>query len=127
MKLRKSAIEWCWVNFRYEGIPTFSFLCGMVRYSDKFCAKLFDTPLDQVDKLEKPYGTWMRAEPRRRNHTLGSKWLRTGGTVPVNPTADDNMNKVVIEIGANSIKQGGKSRIEVDGNRLEMDLISEEI
>ncbi|KAK1383264.1 hypothetical protein POM88_020999 [Heracleum sosnowskyi] len=44
--------------------------------SEKFCDKLFDTPLEQ---LEKPYGVWMRADSRRKTHTIGSKWLRQGG------------------------------------------------
>ncbi|XP_074343131.1 uncharacterized protein LOC141680958 [Apium graveolens] len=70
MKLKKNAANWCWVNIKYEGIPTFCFICGLLGHSDKFCAKLFDTP----EKLiEKPYGSWMPAEPHRRNHTIGSK------------------------------------------------------
>lgn len=42
----------------------------------RFNMKLFETPLDQ---LEQPYEIWMKAEPRRHNHTIGSKWLRQGG------------------------------------------------
>ncbi|KAL8104293.1 hypothetical protein AgCh_028496 [Apium graveolens] len=80
MKLRKSQSEWCWVNFRYEGVPTFCFICGMIGHGEKFCEKIFDTPLEEI---EKPYGVWMRAEPRRRNHTMGAKWLRQGGKNPV--------------------------------------------
>ncbi|KAK1362531.1 hypothetical protein POM88_047005 [Heracleum sosnowskyi] len=44
--------------------------------SDKFCEKLFDA---QGGEIAKPYGTWMRADPKRRSHTMGSKWLRSGG------------------------------------------------
>lgn len=90
MKLRKSQSEWCWVNFRYEGIPTFCFICGMIGHGEKFCEKIFYTPLEEV---EKPCGAWMRAEPRRRNHTMGAKWLRQGGknlvSFPVATTADN--------------------------------------
>lgn len=78
MKLRKSAASYCWVNFKYEDIPTFCFICEFVGHGEKFCSKLFDTP---TDKIEKPYGSWMRADPRRRSHTIGSKWLRMGGAV----------------------------------------------
>lgn len=39
MKLRKSLTNWCWVNFRYEGIPMFCFICGMVGHGEKFCDK----------------------------------------------------------------------------------------
>lgn len=80
MKLRKSQSECCWANFRNEGVPTFWFICGMIGHGEKFCEKLFDTPLEDI---EKPYGAWMKAEPRRRNHTMGAKWLRQGGKNPV--------------------------------------------
>lgn len=51
----------------------------MVGHGEKFCEKVFETPLD---KIEKPYGVWMKAEPRRKNHTIGAKWLRQGGRTP---------------------------------------------
>lgn len=73
MKLKKSEESWCWVNFKYEDVPTFCFICGMMRHNEKFCHRIFDMPIEQI---EKPYGIWMKAEPRRRNHTIGSKWLR---------------------------------------------------
>lgn len=52
MKLKKKDTNWCWINFKYEGIPTFCFICGMIGHSDKFCEKLFDTPEGMI---EKPY------------------------------------------------------------------------
>lgn len=70
MKLKKSDTDRCWVNFKYENIPTFCFICGKVGHSDKFCEKLFDT---MEGKVEKPFGTRMRAEPRRRTYTMGNK------------------------------------------------------
>lgn len=82
MKLKKSEANWCWVNFKYEGVPTFCFICGMIGHSDKFCEKLFE------DKIEKPFGAWMRADPRRRLHTMGSKWLKPGGVSSVRNTAE---------------------------------------
>lgn len=77
MKLKKSSENWCWINFKYEGVPTFYFICGMIGHGEKFCERLFDTPLD---KIEKPYGVWMRAESRRKTHTMGAKWLRHGSS-----------------------------------------------
>lgn len=79
MKLKKNDSNWCWVNFKYEGIPTFCFICGFIGHSEKFCEKIFDTPADQITK---PYGVWMRAEPKRRTHSMGAKWLRQGGVTP---------------------------------------------
>lgn len=36
MKLKITESNCCWVNFKYEGIPTFCFICGMIGHSDKF-------------------------------------------------------------------------------------------
>lgn len=85
MKLRKSDSNWCWVNFKYEGIPTFCYICGMVGHNEKFCERLFDTPEDKIEKL---FGAWMKAEPRRRIHTMGNKWLKQGGSIPVKNLMD---------------------------------------
>ncbi|KAK1388511.1 hypothetical protein POM88_016689 [Heracleum sosnowskyi] len=59
----------------------------MVGHGEKFCAKLFEEPLETI---EKPYGAFMRAEPRRRSHTIGSKWLRSGVLGPGNSTVVDS-------------------------------------
>lgn len=107
MKLRKNAANWCWVNFKYEGIPTFCFICGMVGHGEKFCARIFNTP---IDKIEKPYGAWMRADPRRRSYTSGSKWLRMGGVAPVSTTVATSGDSVT-EIVAMEIRKGEKSGI----------------
>lgn len=45
----------------------------------------------------------MKAEPRRRNHVIGSKWLRQGGQTHGNKTATETENRVAdrnSEIGA---------------------------
>lgn len=76
MKLRKSEKKWCWLNFQCEAIPTFCFICGMIGHGQRFSDKIFDTP---VYKIEKPYGPWLRADSRRKIHTMGTKWLRNGG------------------------------------------------
>lgn len=46
MKLKKNEDQCCWVNFKYEGAPIFCFICGMIGHSDKFCEKLFETPME---------------------------------------------------------------------------------
>lgn len=111
MKLKKSDSNWCWVNFKYEGFPTFCFICGLVGHDDKFCERLFDMP---EDKIEKPFGTWMRAEPRRRMHTMGSKWLRPGGAAPVKSKVDEAGNVADTESNGNEIIP---EKIGIDTNR----------
>lgn len=74
MKIRKSNGEWFWVNFKYEHVPTFCFICGLLGHAEKLCSKIFDTPMNEIAK---PYGQWMRALPRRQSYLTGSKWLRS--------------------------------------------------
>lgn len=44
MKLGRSGDQWCWVNFMYEGVSTFCFICGLVSHGEKFYQKIFDVP-----------------------------------------------------------------------------------
>lgn len=67
-------------------MPTFCFICGLIGHSDKFCAKLFDA---QGEEVEKPFGSWMRADPKQHSHTMGNKWLRMGGAVLVNTAREE--------------------------------------
>ncbi|XP_060961729.1 uncharacterized protein LOC133031950 [Cannabis sativa] len=75
MKLKKTGGDWFYANFKYEFAPTFCFICGLIGHSKNFCHKLFDTPKDEIVK---PYGSFMRAQPRRKNYLLSSQYLRTG-------------------------------------------------
>lgn len=98
MKLKKNENSWCWVNFKYEGVPTFCFICGFIGHNEMFSEKLFKTPMEQI---EKSYGVWMRADPMRKTHTIGSKWLRQSSGVPV----------------AMKTEEGGEKGLSVEGGR----------
>lgn len=39
MKLKRNEEQWCWANFKYEGVPTFCFICGLIGHSEKFYEK----------------------------------------------------------------------------------------
>ncbi|KAM6569081.1 hypothetical protein CsatB_017066 [Cannabis sativa] len=73
MKFRKRDGETFWANFKYEKVPTFCFICGIMGHPETFCPKLYDTP---VANLTKPYGLFMKAPPRRNNFLTASPWLR---------------------------------------------------
>lgn len=75
MKVRKSGDEWQWINFKYENVLSFCFICGILGHSEKFCSLLFDTPETEIIKS---YGAWMRAPFRKQTRLIGSKWLRNG-------------------------------------------------
>lgn len=92
MKLRRTGEEWVWITFKYENVPTFCFICGLIGHSDRFCSRLFDTPEGEIIK---PYGSWMRAPLRKATKLIGARWLRDGGAPPEmeqsgRPTDGDN-------------------------------------
>ncbi|KAF4366103.1 hypothetical protein G4B88_025774 [Cannabis sativa] len=64
-----------WAEFKYEYVPTFCFICGVIGHSERLCSKLFEMPIEEIVK---PYGSFMRAQPRRRYNLVGSQWLRDG-------------------------------------------------
>lgn len=121
MKLKKSDTDWCWVNFKYENLPTFCFICGMVGHSDKFCEKLFDT---MDGNIEEPFGAWMRDEPRRRTYMMGNKWLRHGSSFPVKNTVDEDKadSSIIsdeihnVESGIQIARKAGEQPASVGGN-----------
>ncbi|KAM6592517.1 hypothetical protein CsatA_000220 [Cannabis sativa] len=75
MKLCKDNGDWIWANFKYEHIPTFCFVCGIIGHSERFCPRRFD---EDYDPLVKPYGNGMRAQTKKKNYLIGAQWLRTG-------------------------------------------------
>uniref|UniRef100_A0A803PKR6 Reverse transcriptase domain-containing protein n=1 Tax=Cannabis sativa TaxID=3483 RepID=A0A803PKR6_CANSA len=75
LKLEEKSGLSCLVHFKYEDLPTFYFICGILGHSERFCERLFDTPLHLIDK---PYNKELKAAPRRRNYASGAQWLRSG-------------------------------------------------
>lgn len=75
MKLKMTGETWFWINFKYENVPSFCFICGIVGHSERFCSQLFEKPENEIVK---PYGAWMRAPLRRQVKPIGAKWLRNG-------------------------------------------------
>lgn len=72
MKLKKDNGTWALIDFRYERLPTFCFLCGIIGHGDRFCPKI----VQGVDvQTEKPFGAWLRASSRRNAPTAGQRWV----------------------------------------------------
>ncbi|KAL8125389.1 hypothetical protein AgCh_012905 [Apium graveolens] len=92
MKLKKKGGEWVWVNFKYKHAPTFCFICRIIGHSERFCPKLFE---QEGEIMEKLYGPWLCAAPRRAALNVGSKWLRQEPILMKQPenTADSEMQE----------------------------------
>ncbi|XP_060969744.1 uncharacterized protein LOC133036971 [Cannabis sativa] len=73
MKVSTDNASWYWANFKYEKLPTFCFICGIIGHSERFCPRLFLKPLHLQ---EKPYTLELRASLQRRHSTFGAQWLR---------------------------------------------------
>ncbi|KAM6586590.1 hypothetical protein CsatA_009195 [Cannabis sativa] len=74
-KLIKPSGEWIWTTFKYEHVPMFCFICGLIGHSERFCPKRFEEHFDDSIRL---YGEWMKAPTRKKNYLIGAQWLRTG-------------------------------------------------
>ncbi|CAI9757017.1 unnamed protein product [Fraxinus pennsylvanica] len=74
MKLRKPGGEWIWVTFKYEKLPTFCFICGIIGHADSSCEKFYEA---QGGEIERPYGLFLKAPSRNVPASVGEKWLRS--------------------------------------------------
>uniref|UniRef100_A0A803NYG3 Endonuclease/exonuclease/phosphatase domain-containing protein n=1 Tax=Cannabis sativa TaxID=3483 RepID=A0A803NYG3_CANSA len=72
MKFRRVGGETFYANFKYERVPTFCFICGIMGHSERFCKKLYELPADRIDK---PYSIEMKA-PSERNFLVGVSMVR---------------------------------------------------
>lgn len=84
MKIKSAGKEWFWISFKYENVPTFCFICGILGHAEKYCSQLFVVPEKDIVR---PYGDFMRAPFKRQVKQIGAKWLRSGMD-----SSDRNMN-----------------------------------
>lgn len=73
MKIKREGDSWSWLNFKYERLGTFCFVCGVLGHSERDCNIVYANP-DKV--VEKAYGPWLRAPARNVQNNAGSRWLR---------------------------------------------------
>ncbi|CAH9087432.1 unnamed protein product [Cuscuta europaea] len=61
-----------WVDFKYEKLPNFCFICGQIGHSDKFCHLIYDEDLVMEKKFEVHLraGSGGKTSPTGGNQTL---------------------------------------------------------
>ena len=74
MKLKKEGGEWIWIDFKYEQLNIFCFICGLLGHTEKQCPKLYDCMSSEIVKV---YGHWLKALSRRSQMNSREKWLRS--------------------------------------------------
>ncbi|XP_074336020.1 uncharacterized protein LOC141673185 [Apium graveolens] len=73
LKIKREGGSWSWLNFKYERLGTFCFVCGIIGHSERDCNIVYANP----EKLiEKAYGTWLRAPSRNARNNAGARWIR---------------------------------------------------
>lgn len=73
MKLKRDGGEWFWINFKYERISSFCFVCGLLGHQERDCSIVYANPDKEITRA---YGVWLRAPTRNaKTMNIGAKWL----------------------------------------------------
>lgn len=76
MKIKREGNNWSWINFKYERLSTFCFVCDLLGHSERDCEVVYANPEKVIDRA---YGIWLRAPSKNiKNQNMGAKWLRNG-------------------------------------------------
>lgn len=73
MKIKREGGTWSWINFKYERLSTFCFVCGKLGHSERDCNIVYANP---GKEMEREYVTWLRAPGKNIKSGSGSRWLR---------------------------------------------------
>ncbi|WOG99984.1 hypothetical protein DCAR_0519340 [Daucus carota subsp. sativus] len=73
MKIKREGGNWSWVNFKYERLGSFCFVCGIIGHAERECNIVYAHPEKEV---EQAYGVWLRAPGRGGKQNVGARWLR---------------------------------------------------
>lgn len=84
-KIRRPGGDWFLVNFKYERLGSFCFVCGCLGHTERFCEKLFSTPDGDI---KREWGIWLRAPDKRNSNSGTSRWLREDNHTMIPETAN---------------------------------------
>ncbi|KAF4347783.1 hypothetical protein G4B88_015460 [Cannabis sativa] len=108
-----------YLRIRYEFIPTFCFICGLIGHSDRFCPRRFEP---HFDPNVKPYGEWMKAITKKKNYLIGAQWLRSnheeeGGAATSGGRHQNHVEDMEINSPAMVRSDGGNSGMKTGVNQ----------
>jgi 14-3-3 protein epsilon len=72
-KVKDRAGEWCTVNFKYEKLGVFCFVCGVMGHAENKCVMRFSM---EEDNGIREWSADIRADARRQRGRITSRWLR---------------------------------------------------
>jgi hypothetical protein len=110
-KVKDRTGEWCTVNFKYEKLGVFCFVCGIMGHAENKCAVRFSM---EEDNGIREWSSEIRADTRRQGGRLTSRWLREekgsreehGGDAaaqPYSPAGSSSMGPVQADVATNGI------------------------
>lgn len=111
MKIKREGDKWGWINFKYERLGTFCFVCGFIGHSERECNIVYANS-DKV--IDRAYGSWLRAPPKMSKQTAGSRWLRSAGTYEYTGSKEQGLGEssVAVHGGGSSTEQGRFMEVE---------------
>lgn len=74
MKIKREGGAWSWLNFKYERLGTFCFVCGILGHTERECNVVYENPEKEI---ERAYGVWLRAQNRNSKSGIVARWLRS--------------------------------------------------
>lgn len=109
LKIKREGDNWSWLNFKYERLGTFCFVCGIIGHSERDCNIVYAHPEKMV---EKAYGAWLRAPNKNAKNNTGARWIRNMGDK--DGAWGQNQNKAKITVhGGEKVEE---RFMEIDGS-----------